>query len=373
MVDRAVARGDRAAGRNPDRRVLPPPLLPGIRRTDPRWAQARQRGDAAPACRDARSAAAQPPARQPHRFTSLLQGLFTLTKMHRAPERGRQVLKVARQEYFGVAWGLFRNCRGGRARAGRSTSQGGRPPSRELNKASKGDKAADAETNGRPGEPPAASRGAGGDDEIEEPDAMSCAGVSGGTIISTMSSPPPKYPISNTTSSSPNSKGSRRLTRIFEAPTRRPEGSAGVRWMVSSRSPTRTPCCRWTTRTPRTNFAPGMRGPSENSGAIPGALAAELKIDGVSISLIYEEGRLVRAVTRGDGTVGDDVTANARTIRGLPLVLDSARRAARGPGRGLHGAVDFRRPEHDEEAGGRARVRQSPQRHRRIHPSARQS
>ncbi len=59
-------------------------------------------------------------------------------------------------------------------------------------------------------------------------------------------------------------------------------------------------------------------------GRDPGDLAAELKIDGVSISLIYEDRRLVRAVTRGDGTVGDDVTANVRTIRGLPLVLEAA-------------------------------------------------
>jgi DNA ligase (NAD+) len=59
-------------------------------------------------------------------------------------------------------------------------------------------------------------------------------------------------------------------------------------------------------------------------GRDPGDLAAELKIDGVSISLIYEDRRLVRAVTRGDGTVGDEVTANVRTIRGLPLVLEAA-------------------------------------------------
>jgi len=43
-----------------------------------------------------------------HTFHLLSQGLFTLTKMQRAPERGRQVLKLARQEYFGVALGLFR-------------------------------------------------------------------------------------------------------------------------------------------------------------------------------------------------------------------------------------------------------------------------
>ncbi len=57
-------------------------------------------------------------------------------------------------------------------------------------------------------------------------------------------------------------------------------------------------------------------------GREPSGLTAELKIDGVSISLVYSGGRLVRAVTRGDGTVGDDVTANARTIRGLPLEVD---------------------------------------------------
>ncbi|MEE4272811.1 MAG: NAD-dependent DNA ligase LigA [Thermoanaerobaculales bacterium] len=57
-------------------------------------------------------------------------------------------------------------------------------------------------------------------------------------------------------------------------------------------------------------------------GHEPGPMVAELKIDGVSISLIYQNGRLARAVTRGNGLVGDDVTANARTIRGLPLVLE---------------------------------------------------
>ena len=49
--------------------------------------------------------------------------------------------------------------------------------------------------------------------------------------------------------------------------------------------------------------------------------ACELKFDGTAISLTYEEGRLVRAVTRGDGTMGDDVTANVKTIRSVPLKL----------------------------------------------------
>ncbi|HKL32050.1 MAG TPA: hypothetical protein VJ919_05935, partial [Tangfeifania sp.] len=47
----------------------------------------------------------------------------------------------------------------------------------------------------------------------------------------------------------------------------------------------------------------------------------ELKFDGSSISLLYENGKLARAVTRGDGTKGDDVTNNVRTIRSVPLTL----------------------------------------------------
>ena len=56
-------------------------------------------------------------------------------------------------------------------------------------------------------------------------------------------------------------------------------------------------------------------------GGEPFELCCEIKYDGVSISLTYEEGRLVRAVTRGDGVQGDDVTANVRTIQSIPLVL----------------------------------------------------
>src|SRR6266508_4569576 len=54
------------------------------------------------------------------------------------------------------------------------------------------------------------------------------------------------------------------------------------------------------------------------------AYVCELKLDGVAVSLQYERGRLVRAATRGDGTVGDDITPNVRTIAGVPdrLTLD---------------------------------------------------
>ena len=53
----------------------------------------------------------------------------------------------------------------------------------------------------------------------------------------------------------------------------------------------------------------------------PFEVCCEMKYDGLSISLTYEQGRLVRAVTRGDGEQGDDVTQNVKTIRSIPLVL----------------------------------------------------
>ena len=53
----------------------------------------------------------------------------------------------------------------------------------------------------------------------------------------------------------------------------------------------------------------------------PFDISCEMKYDGLSISLTYQQGRLVRAVTRGDGVRGDDVTDNVKTIRSIPLVL----------------------------------------------------
>ena len=64
-----------------------------------------------------------------------------------------------------------------------------------------------------------------------------------------------------------------------------------------------------------------MRVLDPDKSASEPVLSAELKIDGTSLSLIYEQGRLARAVTRGDGTVGEEVTATARTIPAVPLRL----------------------------------------------------
>lgn len=62
-----------------------------------------------------------------------------------------------------------------------------------------------------------------------------------------------------------------------------------------------------------------LLGNADGLKSIP--IVGEMKFDGTSISLIYEYGRLVRAVTRGDGEKGDDVTENIKTIRSIPLVL----------------------------------------------------
>ena len=66
-------------------------------------------------------------------------------------------------------------------------------------------------------------------------------------------------------------------------------------------------------------------------GALP-PLCCELKIDGSSIALTYEDGVLVRAATRGDGTTGEDVTVNMRTVRDVPLRLRDEARGAIAPG-----------------------------------------
>ncbi len=56
-------------------------------------------------------------------------------------------------------------------------------------------------------------------------------------------------------------------------------------------------------------------------GRAPGGYSCELKIDGLAVSLTYEDGQLTRAATRGDGAIGEDITANVRTIRSVPIVL----------------------------------------------------
>ena len=87
-------------------------------------------------------------------------------------------------------------------------------------------------------------------------------------------------------------------------------------------------------------------------GDAPVPYVAELKIDGLSIALTYEDGRLVRGATRGDGLRGEDVTANVRTIRAIPLSLRGGPApGVRGPRRGLPAArvVRAHQPEREDD------------------------
>src|SRR6266700_2335487 len=59
----------------------------------------------------------------------------------------------------------------------------------------------------------------------------------------------------------------------------------------------------------------------ELSGRKDVEYVCELKLDGISLAVRYEEGQLVRGITRGDGTTGEDVTANVRTVRSIPLSI----------------------------------------------------
>lgn len=70
--------------------------------------------------------------------------------------------------------------------------------------------------------------------------------------------------------------------------------------------------------------------------APPVDYVAELKFDGLAISLIYDEGVLVQAATRGDGQTGEEVTANIRTIGQIPLRLRARAGGLGSAGRGVH-------------------------------------
>ncbi|MEM6740984.1 MAG: NAD-dependent DNA ligase LigA, partial [Pseudomonadota bacterium] len=71
-------------------------------------------------------------------------------------------------------------------------------------------------------------------------------------------------------------------------------------------------------------FAKSIRAFLGKSEDVPLAFTAEPKIDGLSLSLRYERGRLVQAATRGDGEVGESVTANALTIKDIPSEIEGA-------------------------------------------------
>ncbi len=102
----------------------------------------------------------------------------------------------------------------------------------------------------------------------------------------------------------------------------------------------------------------------------------ELKLDGLAVELVYRDGVLATGSTRGDGFRGEDVTANLRTIRSLPLrLLDVGGQPPR-TGHGRAGRGDHQSPrlpplERITPRGGAGTVRQPAQRRRRFHPPTR--
>jgi len=74
-----------------------------------------------------------------------------------------------------------------------------------------------------------------------------------------------------------------------------------------------------------------QRGLADRFGAVEPAVTAELKIDGVAMALTYEEGQLTVAATRGNGTVGEDVTHNIRTVERIPLRIPVSTEEERSP------------------------------------------
>ncbi len=99
----------------------------------------------------------------------------------------------------------------------------------------------------------------------------------------------------------------------------------------------------------------------------------ELKIDGLGIALLYENGSLSRGATRGDGRVGEDVTSNIRTIRSIPLKAQAGGRAqnGRGQGGGVHAHPGPAEAEQGAREGRGAVVRQPQERRGRVHQTAR--
>ena len=101
----------------------------------------------------------------------------------------------------------------------------------------------------------------------------------------------------------------------------------------------------------------------------------EPKVDGLAISLVYEDGVLVRGATRGDGEIGEDVTQNLRDDRGDPVVVAGERRTAAGARggarRGVPAACRLRPAERAARRRGREHVRESAQLGGRLDPPAR--
>ena len=96
-------------------------------------------------------------------------------------------------------------------------------------------------------------------------------------------------------------------------------GWAVSRWRNSARFPTPSPCCPSPTSSKRRNSSSSdarVKRGLGTTGDVP--YVVESKLDGVAVELVYENGILVAASTRGDGYTGEDITTNVRTIKAIP-------------------------------------------------------
>ena len=169
--------------------------------------------------------------------------------------------------------------------------------------------------------------------------------------------------------------GHRRLAH----PARRRRAARGL----PGPRPLRARCSAWTTPTPWRKCSEFDARARRLAPGTDFAYSAELKFDGLSMALLYEGGRLERAVTRGDGVRGEVVTPNVRTIRTIPLALadrtpdaaeaGSTRRSATIEVRGevIMPLAELRGAEPRPQGARRAALRQPAQRRRRHHPHPR--